>query len=58
MWKCFLAFLFLATPLLAQEQERPTAYDALRVVGLKFGRESVNHIVSVNGVDGDPQPAT
>jgi hypothetical protein len=56
MRKCFLALLFLATPL--QAQERPSAYDALRVVGSKFGRESVNHIISVNGVDGDPQPAT
>lgn len=55
MWKCF-SLLLLATTALAQE--RPTAYDALRVVGSKFGRESVNHVVSVNGVAGDPQPET
>lgn len=56
MWKSFAALLLLATPALAQE--RPTAYEALRVVSAQFGRNSLNHIISVTGVDGDPQPAT
>lgn len=39
-------------------KERATAYEALRVVGAQFGRDSVNHVISVTGVDGDPQPET
>jgi hypothetical protein len=39
-------------------KERATAYEALRVVGGQFGRDSVNHVISVTGVDGDPQPGT
>lgn len=39
-------------------KERATAYEALRVVGGQFGRDSVNHVISVTGVDGDPQPET
>lgn len=56
MWKISVALLFFAASVLAQEQA--TAYDALRVVGKQFGRESVNHVISVTGVDGDPQPQT
>ena len=56
MWKISVALLFFAAPVFAQE--RATAYDALRVVGKQFGRESVNHLISVTGVDGDPQPET
>jgi hypothetical protein len=56
MWKTFAALLLLATPALAQEQERPTAYEALRVVSAQFGRNSLNHVISVTGMNGDPQP--
>src|SRR3954471_10363430 len=54
MRKFLLASLLLATPLLAQEN--PSAYEALRVIGTQLHREAVNRVVSVNGVDGDPQP--
>src|SRR5207244_11404231 len=33
-----------------------TAYEALRVVGTQFGRGALNHIVSITGVKGAPQP--
>ncbi|MDQ2825033.1 MAG: hypothetical protein M3R29_06260 [Verrucomicrobiota bacterium] len=56
MWKFFLALLLLAAP--AQAQERATAYEALRVVSTQFGRNSLNHVISVTGVNGDPQPET
>jgi hypothetical protein len=56
MWRSFAALLLLATPALAQE--RPTAYEALRVVSAQFGRNSLNHVISVTGVNGDPQPET
>jgi hypothetical protein len=56
MWKCLAALLLFVTPVLADEH--PTAYEALRAVGAKFSRESVNRIVSVKGVDGTPQPQT
>lgn len=49
--------LLLATvPALAQE--RASAYEALRIVGAQVNRDAVNHIISVTGVDGDPQPET
>src|SRR6476646_197069 len=54
MWKSLLASLLLAAPLFAQEN--PSAYEALRVIGTQLNRELVNRVVSVNGVDGDPQP--
>jgi hypothetical protein len=56
MGKFLLASLLLATPVLAQEN--PSAYEALRVIGTQLRREMVNRVVSVNGVDGDPQPRT
>jgi hypothetical protein len=56
MWKYFAAFLLVVTTALADEH--PTAYEALRAVGAKFSRESVNRIISVTGVDGTPQPET
>ena len=55
MWKCFL-LLLVAAPVLAQE--RPTAYQALRTVGTELNRGYVNHIISVTGTDGNPQPAS
>jgi hypothetical protein len=55
MWRWFAALLFLVTPALAQENA--TAYEAFRVVGAQLGRGALNHVVSVTGVGGDPQPA-
>src|SRR5438067_10386433 len=56
MWKTLVALLISVTPALAQE--RVTAYDALRVVGVHLNRDVVNHVISVTGVDGSPQPET
>jgi hypothetical protein len=56
MWKFLLASLLLAGPLLAQES--PSAYEALRVIGTQLNRQLVDRVISVNGVDGDPQPRT
>lgn len=56
MWKSFALFLALAAPVFAQDHA--TAYEALRVVGSQIGRDSVNHIISVTGADGNPQPET
>jgi hypothetical protein len=55
MRKIFLACMFVVST--AWAQENGTAYNALRVVGTKFNREAVNHVISVTGVDGTPQPA-
>ena len=54
MWRLFPAFLLLITPALAQENA--TAYEALSVVGTQLGRGALSHVVSVTGVEGDPQP--
>jgi hypothetical protein len=54
MWRSFVALLLLATPVCAQDNV--TAYEALRVVGRQLGRRALNHIVSITGVKGDPQP--
>ena len=56
MLKFLLAALLFAGPVLAEEN--PSAYEALRAVGTQLNRQLVNRIVSVNGVDGDPQPRT
>jgi len=57
MWKTLAALLLLiVTPALAQEHA--TAYEALRVVGTQLNRDFVNHVISVTGVDGAPQPKT
>lgn len=56
MWKFLLASLLLASPVLAQEN--PSAYEALRVIGTQMNRQLVNRVVSLTGVDGDPQPRT
>lgn len=55
MWRSFAALLLFVTPVLAQENA--TAYEALRVVGSELGRGALNHLVSITGVKGDPQPA-
>ncbi len=49
-----MLMLFVA-PALAQE-ENATAYEALRVVGTELGRGALNHVVSITGVKGNPQP--
>ncbi len=54
MWKFLLALLLAAAPALAQEN--PSAYEALRVMGTQLNRSLVNRVLSVSGVDGDPQP--
>jgi hypothetical protein len=54
MWRVWIALLLLATPVWAQENA--TAYQALRVLGSRFGRETLHHIVSIRGSKGDPQP--
>lgn len=54
MWKFLLASLLLAGTAFAQEN--PSAYEALRVIGTQMNRALVNRVISVNGVDGDPQP--
>jgi hypothetical protein len=56
MWKVLVALVICASPALAQEQF--TAYDALRVVGVHINRDAVNHVVSITGNKGSPQPQT
>jgi hypothetical protein len=56
MWRWFVVLLLLATPAFAQENA--TAYEALRVVGSELGRGALNHVVSITGVKGNPQPET
>jgi hypothetical protein len=56
MWKLLPALLLLAAPALAQEN--PSAYEALRVIGTQLNRDLVTKVISVTGVDGDPQPRT
>src|SRR3981081_2309240 len=56
MWRILAVLLLAATPALAQE--RATAYEALRTVGQRLNRDYVNHVISVTGVEGDPQPDT
>jgi hypothetical protein len=54
MWRCLAALLLFVNPALAQEHA--TAYEALRVFARESGRNAVHHIVSVTGVEGNPQP--
>jgi hypothetical protein len=56
MWKSFVALLLFVTPALALAEEQATAYEALRVVGTQFGRGALKHLVSITGVEGNPQP--
>jgi hypothetical protein len=57
MWKTLAVSFLFVVPVFGQEQQG-TAYDALRVIGNQLGRDSVNRIISVTGVDGNPQPET
>lgn len=54
MSKWFILLLLLTSPALAQE--RPTAYQAMRTVGLQLNRDAVNHVISIIGTNGSPQP--
>ena len=56
MLKVFAVLLLIAPSLCAQE--RPTSYQALRTVGTQLNRELVQHVISVTGTAGDPQPET
>lgn len=56
MWRWFVPLLLLAAPGLALAQENATAYEALRVVGTELGRGTLNRVVSITGMKGDPQP--
>src|SRR5438445_11586684 len=56
MWNMLAALVLTSSTALAQEQI--SAYDALRVVGVHLNRDAVNHVVSVTGVRGNPQPQT
>jgi hypothetical protein len=55
MWKWFVALLLTGSVAFAQ-QDANTAYEALRVVSSRLGRPALNHVISVSGVHGDPQP--
>jgi len=55
MWRLIIALLLLSTRQI-WAQENATAYEALRVVGTQLGRGALNHIVSITGVKGHPQP--
>ena len=54
MWRCFIAVLLLAAQ--ARAQDNATAYEALRVVGMQLGRGALNHVVTITGTRGNPQP--
>jgi hypothetical protein len=56
MWKSLVAILLLVSP--AMGQETPSAYEALRTMGTQLNRAMVSRVISVSGVDGDPQPRT
>jgi hypothetical protein len=56
MRRLFVALLLFATP--AWAQENATAYEALRVVGSQLGRGALDHIVTISGTKGNPQPDT
>jgi hypothetical protein len=56
MWKLLIAALLVAGPISAQEN--PSAYEALRAIGTQLNRQLVNRVISVNGVEGEPQPRT
>jgi hypothetical protein len=56
MGKWWIALVFFATSAFAQD--RGTAYDALRTVSSQLGRGAVSHVISITGVNGDPQPET
>src|SRR5439155_20990404 len=56
MSKLVAVLLLFVAPALALAEEQATAYEALRVVGTQLGRGALNHVVSITGVEGNPQP--
>ncbi len=50
-----LAILFIVSSASGQQT---TAYDALKVVARQLNPSLLNRVISVTGVDGDPQPTT
>jgi hypothetical protein len=54
MWRVWVGFLLLATPVWAEENA--SAYEALRVLGSEFGRDALQQIVLIRGTKGHPQP--
>lgn len=54
MWRWIVA-IFLVAPS-AFSQTQTSAYHALRTVGTQFHRAALKRVISVSGVDGDPQP--
>lgn len=56
MLKSFAALLLTSTVALAQNNA--TAYDALRTLGNQLNRDAINRVISITGVDGNPQPET
>lgn len=54
MSRFLLVLLLTASSAFAQQQL--TAYDALKVVGKQVSRVALSRVISVSGVDGDPQP--
>ena len=57
MLKSFAA-LYLLSASAVFAQSNPTAYDALRTMGNQLNRDYVNRVVSVIGLNGNPQPST
>ncbi len=56
MVRIFATLLLFTPTVLAQSNA--TAYDALRTVGNQVNRDFVNRVISVTGVDGNPQPSS
>lgn len=54
MWKSIAALLLTVSA--ASAQNTVTAYGALRVVSNQLGQAALNHVVSLSGTDGNPQP--
>ena len=55
MWRWSIAVLLLSAPQV-WAQENATAYEALRVVGRELGSGALDHIVTIAGAKGNPQP--
>jgi hypothetical protein len=57
MWKSVAVLLLFSASAFGEEEEG-TAYEALRVVGTELNRDIIDHLISVSGADGTPQPGT
>ncbi len=56
MWKSVAVLLLFSASAFGEEEG--TAYEALRVVGTELNRDFINHVISVSGTNGTPQPGT